>query len=218
MLRKSPIIFLLILISLSTGIDTSGFSSQAQTWKRYIAPAERKAILENASRGTGLVAKFRGGVSAKVLWVTDEVVRALVSDMLDKGQLSMKEADWEYLDLRLEKHYMFYLFVKTDGKKPWDPLDKKAFTLYKEHDAANRITDAEVYDATFKPRLREALASEFEVNKGNQYAALVPRKNSSGKPIINDLNDEASAMFSLQGKEVRLKFSIKELVKDLKEL
>ncbi|MEW6125536.1 MAG: hypothetical protein AB1757_00620 [Acidobacteriota bacterium] len=218
MLRKSLMIFSLCVMFFSTGINANVFSTQSATWKRYIAPTERKAILEKASRGTGIIAKFRGGISAKVLWVTDEVVRVLVSDMLDKGQLNVKEADWEYFDLRPEKHYMFYLFIKVGSKKPWDPLDKKAFTLYKEHDAANRITDAEVYDATFKPRLKEALATAFEVDKGNQYAALVPRKNASGKPVIGDLNDEASAMFSLQGKEVMLKFSIKELVKELKEL
>ena len=47
---------------------------------------------------------------------------------------------------------------------------------------------------------------------------MVPRKNSSGKPVINDLSDAPSAMFSLQGKEVFLKFNLKELVAQLKDL
>ena len=218
MLRKSVIIWSFLFIVFVSTSEAKKFSSQTPTWKRYIPVQDRKAILDKASRGTGLVAKFRGGISAKVLWVTDEVVRVLVSEMVDKGQLGTKEADWEYFDMRPEKHYMFYLFVKSDKKNPWEALDKKALTLYKEHDPANRITDAEVFDAEFKAPLREALDSEFEVKKGKQYVAMVPRKNSSGKPIISDLNDEASAMFSIQGKEVMLKFSIKELVKDVKEL
>ncbi len=218
MFRKSFIIFLVLFMGLASMVEAKKPSAQTPTWKRYIPAPERKAIFDKASRGTGLVAKFRGGVSAKVLWVTDEVVRALVSEMVDKGQLGIKEADWEYFDMRPEKHYLFYLFVKSDKKNPWEALDKKAFTLYKEHDAANRITDAEVFDANFKAPLRAALAGEFEVNKGKQYVVMVPRKNSSGKPLIADLNEEASAMFSIQGKEVMLKFSIKELVKDVKEL
>ncbi len=218
MFRKSVIIFLFLLTGLASTIEARKVSSQTPTWKRYIPVQERKAILDKASRGTGLVAKFRGGISAKVLWVTDEVVRVLVSEMVDKGQLGIKEADWEYFDMRPEKHYMFYLFVKADKKNPWEALDKKALTLYKEHDSANRITDAEVYDADFKAPLREALDSEFEVKKGKQYVAMVPRKNSSGKPIIADLNDDAAVMFSIQGKEVMLKYSIKELVKEVKEL
>lgn len=218
MFRKSVLIFSIMLLGFASTIGAGKLSSQTPTWKRYIPVQDRKAILDKASRGTGLVAKFRGGISARVLWVTDEVVRVLISEMVDKGQLGVKEADWEYFDMRPEKHYLFYLFVKSDKKNPWESLDKKAMTLYKEHDSANRITDAEVYDADFKAPLREALDSEFEVKKGKQYVALVPRKNSSGKPIIADLNDEASAMFSIQGKEVMLKFSIKELVKDVKEL
>jgi hypothetical protein len=218
MFRKSIIVFSLLVIIGASTIEARKVSSQTQSWKRYIPVQDRKAILDKASRGTGLVAKFRGGISARVLWVTDEVVRALVSEMVDKGQLGIKEADWEYFDMRPEKHYMFYLFVKADKKNPWESLDKKAMTLYKEHDPANRITDAEVFDADFKAPLREALDNEFEVKKGKQYVAMVPRKNSSGKPLISDLNDEASAMFSIQGKEVVLKFAIKELVKDVKEL
>jgi hypothetical protein len=201
----------LILLLLAAG-------AQAQEWKRYIAENDRKAIYQKATAKTGLTAKFISKKTAQVLWVTDEVARAIVSDMLDKKLLSVKDADSEYFDLRPFSHYLFYLFIKVDKKTPWGPLDQKAFSLYKENDQTNRLSSGEVKDASFKEGIREALDVEFEVKKGKQYIVMVPRKNSSGQPVINDLNDETSAMFSLQGKEVFLKFKISELVAQLKDL
>jgi hypothetical protein len=198
----------------------SGFalSARAQEWKRYIPEGQRKEVYKKATVNTGLSAKFLSKVNARVLWVTDEVARAIVSDMLDKKYVSLKEADWEYFDLRPDNQYLFYLFINVDKKTPWGPLDQKAFSLYKENDPANRLSGGEVNEASFKQGLREALDLAFNVKKDKQYVALVPRKNSSGKPVITDLNEELSAMFSLQGKEVFLKFKIKELVSQLKDL
>jgi hypothetical protein len=193
-------------------------SASAEEWKRYIPEAQRKEVYKKATVNTGMSAKFISKVNARVLWVTDEVARAIVSDMLDKKYVSLKEADWEYFDLRPDNHFLFYLFIKVDKKTPWGPLDQKAFSLYKESDSANRLSSGEVNEVTFKEGLREALDLEFDVKKGKQYAALVPRKNSSGKPVITDLSEEPSAMFSLQGKEVFLKYKIKELVAQLKDL
>jgi hypothetical protein len=193
-------------------------ATSAQDWKRYIPEAQRKEVYKKASPGTGLTAKFISKVNARVLWVTDEVARAIVSDMLDKKYISAKDADSEYFDIRPFNHYLFYLFIKVDKKTPWGPLDQQAFSLYKENDQKNRLSSGEVKEASFKEGIREALDVEFEVKKGKQYVALVPRKNSSGEPIIADLNDTTSAMFSLQGKEVFLKFKINELVAQLKDL
>jgi hypothetical protein len=198
----------------------TGFAAptEAQEWKRYIAEAQRKEVYKKATANTGLKSKFISKVNARVLWVTDEVARAIVSDMLDKKAVGLKEADWEYFDLRPDNHFLFYLFINVDKKTPWGPLDQKAFSLYKENDPANRLSSGEVNEAAFKPGIREALDLAFDVKKDKQYVALVPRKNSGGKPVIADLNDEPSAMFSLQGKELFLKFKIKELVSQLKDL
>lgn len=192
--------------------------TSAQEWKRYIPEAQRKEVYKKASLNTGLTAKFMSKVNARVLWVTDEVARAMVSDMLDKKLVSAKDADSEYFDIRPFNHFLFYLFIKVDKKTPWGPLDQQAFSLYKENDQSNRLSSGEVIEASFKRGIREALDVEFEVKKGRQYVALVPRKNSSGQAVIADLNDAPSAMFSLQGKEVFLKFKINELVSQLKDL
>ena len=207
--------FLIICFVLLVGLRSS---ASAQEWKRYIPEAQRKEIYKKATANTGMGAKFISKVNARVLWVTDEVARALVSDMLDRKLVSLKEADWEFCDLRPDNQFLFYLFIRVDKKNPWGPLDQQAFSLYKENDPANRLSSGEVREASFKEGLREALDVEFDVKKGKQYVALVPRKNSSGKPVINDLGEEPSAMFSLQGKEVFLKFKIKELVSQLKDL
>jgi hypothetical protein len=212
MMYKSFLIACLVLL---IGLASS---ASAQEWKRYIPEAQRKEVYKKATVNTGMSAKFISKVNARVLWVTDEVARAIVSDMLDKKYVGLKEADWEYFDLRPDNQFLFYLFIKVDKKTPWGPLDQKAFSLYKESDSANRLSSGEVNEASFKQGLREALDLEFDIKKGKQYVALVPRKNSSGKPVITDLNEEPSAMFSLQGKEVFLKFKIKELVSQLKEL
>jgi hypothetical protein len=193
-------------------------SAQAQEWKRYIAEKDRKAIYQKATAKTGLSAKFISKKNAQVLWVTDEVARAVVSDMLDKKYIGVKDADNEYFDLRPFSHYLFYLFIKVDKKTAWGPLDQRAFSLYKENDQQNRLSSGEVKEASFQEGVREALDAEFEVKKGKQYIVLVPRKNSGGQPVINDLNDETSAMFSLQGKEIFLKFKISEMVAQLKDL
>jgi hypothetical protein len=190
----------------------------AQDWKRYIPEKDRQVIFQKATAKTGLTAKFISKKNAQVLWVTDEVARAIVSDMLDKKYISAKDADSEYFDIRPFNQYLFYLFVKVDKQSPWGPLDQQAFSLYKENDAKNRLSSGEVKGASFKDGIREALDAEFEVKKGRQYIVLVPRKNSSGQPVINDLNEEISAMFSLQGKEVFLKFKISELVSQVKDL
>jgi hypothetical protein len=196
----------------------SAVSTQAQDWKRYIAEKDRQAIFQKATAKTGLTARFISKKNAQVLWVTDEVARAIVSDMLDQKHIRPNEADEQYFDLRPFNHYLFYLFIKVDKKSPWGPLDQQAFSLYKENDQRNRLSSGEVREANFTEGIREALDAEFEVKKGKQYVVLVPRKNSSGEPILNDLNDETSAMFSLQGKELFLKFKISELVAQLKDL
>jgi hypothetical protein len=193
-------------------------TASAQDWKRYIPEAQRREVFKKATLNTGLTAKFISKVNARVLWVTDEVARAIVSDMLDKKYIRAQDADSEYFDIRPFNHFLFYLFIKVDKKTPWGPLDQQAFSLYKENDQKNRLSSGEVKEASFKEGLREALDLEFDVKKGKQYVALVPRKNSSGQPVIADLNDEPSAMFSLQGKEVFLKFKINELVAQLKDL
>jgi hypothetical protein len=145
-------------------------------------------------------------VNARVLWVTDEVARALVSDMLDRKQITERDADYEYFQLRPEKHYLFVLFIKVDKNTPWGPLDKKGFSLYKENDPANRLTNGEATEAYFSEKLRDALDPEFDVQKGKHYFATVPRRNPRGEAVILDLSDEPQAMFSLQGKEIYLKF------------
>lgn len=192
--------------------------AQAQDWKRYLAEKDRKAVYQKATAKTGIAAKFISKMNARVLWVTDEVARAIVSDMLDKKYIGVADADSQYFDLRPFNQFLFYLFVKVDKKNPWGPLDQQAFSLYKENDQSNRLSSGEVKEAAFKEGIREALDGEFEVKKGKQYIVLVPRKNSSGQPVINELSDETSAMFSLQGKEVFLKFKISELVSQLKDL
>ncbi|MBI3653304.1 MAG: hypothetical protein HY231_19925 [Acidobacteria bacterium] len=193
-------------------------NAAAQQWKRYIPEAQRKEVYKKATVNTGLSAKFISKVNARVLWVTDEVARAIVSDMLDKKYVSATDADSEYFDLRPFSHFLFYLFIKVDKKTLWGPLDQQAFSLYKASDPTNRLSSGEVREAAFKTGVKEALDLEFEVKKGRQYVALVPRKNASGKPVINDLNEEPNAMFSLQGKEVFLKFKINELVTQVKDL
>jgi hypothetical protein len=206
---------------LVTGFVLVGFfttPASAQDWQRYIAESQRKEVFKKASLNTGLTAKLISKVNARVLWVTDEVARAIVSDMLDKKYISVKDADSEYFDIRPFNHFLFYLFIKVDKKTPWGPLDQQAFSLYKENDQQNRLSSGEVKAASFKEGIREALDLEFDVKKGKQYVALVPRKNSSGQPLIGDINDEPSAMFSLQGKEVFLKFKINALVTQLKDL
>src|SRR4051812_47264823 len=89
-------------------------TTPAQDWKRYVAEKDRKAIFEKATARTGLTAKFINKKSAQVLWVTDEVARAVVSDMLDKKYISGQDADTEYFDIRPFNQYLFYLFVKVD--------------------------------------------------------------------------------------------------------
>jgi hypothetical protein len=211
MLKYRITVFVVLLLASAAG-------TRAQDWKRYIAEKDRGAIFQKATAKTGLTAKFISKKNAQVLWVTDEVARAIVSDMLDKKHIRPNEADEQYFDLRPFNHYLFYLFIKVDKKSPWGPLDQQAFSLYKENDQRNRLSSGEVREANFNEGIREALDAEFEVKKGKQYVVLVPRKNSSGEPILNDLNDETSAMFSLQGKELFLKFKISELVAQLKDL
>lgn len=193
-------------------------SPSPSTWKRYIPAAERKAVFGKATRSTGLGAKFISKVNARVLWVTDEVARAVVSDMLDRKVISENEADWEYFELRPEKHFLFILFIKTDKKTPWGPLDKKNFSLYKDNDPENRLSEGEATEAYFNAKLRDALDVEFDVKGGKQYFAHVLRRNASGEPVIKDLQDAPQAMFSLQGKEVYLRFPVNELVTNVKDL
>src|SRR5689334_18462607 len=132
-------------------------ATPAQEWKRYIAEKDRKAVFEKAKVNTGLTAKFISKVNAQVLWVTDEVARAIVSDMLDKKYISAKDADSQYFDIRPFSHYLFYLFIKVDKKTPWGPLDQQAFSLYKEKDQNNRLSSGEVKEISFEEGIREAL-------------------------------------------------------------
>ena len=214
MFRYATLIFSIVLVVATT---TAAAARQPQ-WKRYVPADERKAVLGKATRSTGLSKKFISKLSARVLWVTDEVARALVSDMIDRKQVSETEADWEYFQLRPEKHYLFVLFIKVDKGTPWGPLDKKGFSLYKENDPENRLIEGEAAEAYFSDKLRDALDPEFDVKKGKHYFAQIPRRNSLGAPVIKDLNDEPQAMFSLQDKEVYLKFILKELVTSVKDL
>lgn len=209
---------MLVTLLTSSLVSLGASSTGAQEWKRYIPAAERKAVLAKAARGTGLGKKFISKVNARVLWVTDEVARALVSDMLDRKQVTEKEADWEYFQLRPEKHYLFVLFIKVDKNTPWGPLDKKGFSLYKDNDPANRIVEGEATEAYFSEKLRDALDPEFDVKKGKHYFASVPRRNPQGEPFLLDVNDEPQAMFSLSGKEIYLKFPLKEFVTSVKDL
>ena len=219
---RNALIFCLALAALGASSlvtrGAAGLPAAAVAWKRYVPATERKAVLSKATRGTGLSKKFISKVNARVLWVTDEVARALVSDMLDRKQVSESEADWEYFQLRPEKHYLFVLFIKVDKGTPWGPLDKKGFSLYKENDPVNRIVEGEAEEAYFSDKLRDALDPEFDVQNGKHYFAHIPRRNPQGEPILKDLNDEPQAMFSLQDKEIYLKFVLKELVTSVKDL
>jgi hypothetical protein len=202
-----------------------GTIAQGQEWNRYVESKDRKDILKKASRKSGIGAMMAANATARVIWVTDPVARALVSQMIDAG-LSKSAANGEYLDLREQRYHLFILVIQRADRgasqKPWseqlEPLDRKAFYLQRSNDPYAKSSEGEVTGARLYRRLADGLSVDPDLSDGHLYVVLVPRKTEVNDPVVKDLNDEVTPQFAMSGKSVVLKFKIKDLVARVEDL
>ncbi len=195
-------------------------SVSAQEWGRYVPEKGRKATVKQAVRLSGMGAAVSSGQQAYVLWVSDPVARAMVSNMVDRERLSEEEAETRYKSLRPDDGYIILIFTKFIGTP-------KPMRSPRASEAADPLTRGELFIQRAADRKSfskgELLERSFDVDLGlfsaeNSYIISFPKKNRSNEMIARDINDKLEVQFSLGAKQVILDYKIKDLVSRLEDL
>jgi hypothetical protein len=196
-------------------------SIQAQEWSKYVPEKQRKAIYKKSIK-TGGVGLTLTGQAVGVVWVTDQIARAMVSYAVDRERLTVEEAETRYRKLRPENGYLILVNAIRLGGSPLgvvaaskldNPLAPNETFLQREDDR-KKFSRGEVADH----QADVYLAGFGGPNFTSAYMVVFPRNDRAGEPIIKGLEDKIEVQFTLSNKKVVLDYKIKDLVARLEDL
>lgn len=211
-MKQSLVLFVLLLLSLPI---------QAQQWPGYIPEKSRKDILKKAFRMSGIGAGLKTGSDAIIMWMTNNVAHAVVSNMIDKERLSNSEADERLSSIRKPDSYVLMCLTRTmtrggifggpaTVKQAVEPLDKSAIFIQRKDDI-KIFTKAVVIDNDYDFWLAIPAIT-------NSYILVFPRTSRENVAIADSLEDRLQVQLNLLSKKVLLDYKIKDLVTRLEDL
>jgi hypothetical protein len=191
------------------------FPVSAQQWQRYVPPNRRGDLLKKNIRTSGMGAVISGKASL-VIWITEPVACALVSNIVDHERLTADEAEAKYRTLYNPDAYT--LFIGSLG------IVGTPFGAYTKREDVH-LPESFLQRADDKSAFAKGEAKPFEgsfyirgMNAYNQIILEFPKVTRSGQPYIKDLADKIEIQFVLSEKKIVLQYKVKDIAASLNEL
>jgi hypothetical protein len=210
MKKLTLITFILFFASTALGQEIS--------WSKYIPEKQRKPIINDCLRNTGLKGVLYDK-SATAIWVTDQAARVLVSQAIDRERLTNEQADALFSRFRPKDSFLIlivaeYLYASKYPEELPDPLSKNEIFLQRSEDTkqfSKGILQNEDFDIQLRGLFRTP--KHFLTHR-----ILFPRQTRDNVNLIRSLDDQIDLQFVLERKKFTFEYKLKDVVKNLEDL
>jgi hypothetical protein len=210
MKRLTLISFILFFASTALGQEIS--------WSKYIPEKQRKPIISECLRNTGLKGVLYDK-SATALWVTDQAARVLVSQAIDRERLTKEQADALFAQFRPKDSFLILIVAESlsDSKYPEElpePLSKNEIFLQRSEDI-KQFSKGTVQNNDINIQFRGLVRTPKHFLA---YRILFPRQTRDNVNLVRSLDDQIDLQFVLERKKFTFEYKLKDAAKNLEDL
>jgi hypothetical protein len=193
-------------------------SGQETSWSKYIPEKQRKPIISECLRNTGLKGVLYDK-SAAAIWVTEQAARVLVSQAIDRERLTREQADSLYAQFRPKDSFLILIVTESlsDSKYPEElpePLSKNEIFLQRSEDV-KQFSKGIVQNNDINIQFRGLVRTPKHFLA---YRILFPGQTRDNANLIRSLDDRIDLQLVLEKKKYIFEYKLKDIVKNLEDL
>jgi hypothetical protein len=187
----------------------SAVPAQEKQWDKYIPNLKKeRERIQNKSLQSSTVNSPLGGTLIRARWLTEDYIRAEVSQKIDDERLTAEEASAEFKKQRETREHTFIVIIYTHNNTD-EPINPKGIFLQKAIDKKVFIRGSRGFKG------KTDYISGWYVTT---CYIVFPKSNEVGQPFIQSLNESVELSLLTPEGAVVIPYKIKDLVSKLEDL